>query len=137
MLAAYAAAQDADRPLAGTRVAMWGGSFGADGVVDELAAFQEQTGINVQYSIIEELNAPFVEGTELGELPDVLHLAGPQVRDLAGRGTLGLLGLLGRVGGTWAVCSRPPKVRCRPVRSVVRPRTAGLPSRPRCCRDRS
>ncbi len=85
---ARSVAASAGRPLAGTTVTMWGGSFGAEGVVDELAAFQEQTGINVQYRIIEELNAPFVEDTELGELPDVLHLAGSQVRDLAGRGTL-------------------------------------------------
>jgi alpha-glucoside transport system substrate-binding protein len=83
---ARSVAASADRPLAGTTVTMWGGVIAADGLGDELAAFQEQTGITVKYRTFED--AGFRDDMEPGELPDLLHVGWDTFPRLSRRGTL-------------------------------------------------
>ena len=86
---ARSVAASAGRPLAGTTVTMWGSATAADGLVDELAAFQEQTGINVAVPASSTSSTPrSSKARSSASCPMCCIWAGPQVRDLGGRGTL-------------------------------------------------
>ena len=81
------------KPLAGTKVTIWGSDVDAPGLRAELARIEEQTGIRVSYQIFEGFFDPAAFDVDRADLPDISLWSVPgQVRELAARGELVDLG---------------------------------------------